>query len=142
MARRLKLRADGSIPPMSQQADRHEVMIRCAVCQRLRPGYATALLRMVPVPGAARWQVYRLERVKSPREPIRLDGTWQLGNPHFGFAAEDGTLPAPWVLPVFLRDPPRSLQVECRGCRRSPFEVRHMAHADRAEARGERDAYV
>jgi len=130
------------LPTVSQRAERHEVMIRCAVCERLRPGYATALLRLVPVPDPVRWQVYRLERVKSPREPIRLDGTWQIGNPHFGFAAEDRTLPAPWVLPVFLRDPPRSLRVECRGCRRSPFEVRHMTHADRAEARGERDAYV
>jgi hypothetical protein len=127
---------------MSHQGDRHEVMIRCAVCEQLRPGYGTALLRMVPVPGPARWQVYRPERVAVPREPCRLDGTWQLDNPHFGIAADDGTLPAPWVLPVLISDPPRSLRLECRGCRRAPLEVRHMARADRAEGRGERDTYV
>jgi hypothetical protein len=118
-------------------------MIRCAVCERLRPGYATALLRMVPVPGPARWQVYRLERVKTPREPIRLDGSWELGSPHFGLAADDdGTLTTPWVLPTFLRDPPRLIRVECRGCLRPPFEIRAKAVAHRAGARGQRDAYV
>jgi hypothetical protein len=129
---------------VSEQADRHEVMIRCAVCERLRPGYATALLRMVPVPGPARWQVYRLRRLPAPV------GAWQMGVPgssELGVttrlaADEDGTVPAPWVFPEFILDPPRSLQVECRGCHRAPFRVRHMAYADRAEALGDRDAYV
>lgn len=116
-------------------------MIRCAVCEQLRPGYATALLRMVPVPGPTRWQVYRLERVKEKREPFQL-GVSSIGDPHWGLAAEDGTLPAPWVMPTYIRDPPRSLRVECRGCRRSPFGVRHRACTDRAEGRGERDVYV
>jgi hypothetical protein len=130
------------LPAMSQQTDRHEVMIRCAVCERLRPGYATALLRMAPVPGPAGWQVYRLERVKEPREPCRLDGSWQLDNPHFGLAGDDETLPAPWVLPVFLQDPPRLMRVECRGCLRPPFEIRAKAVAHRAAMRGDRDTYV
>jgi hypothetical protein len=116
-------------------------MVRCAVCEQLRPGYATALLRMVPVPGPNRWQVYRLERVKEKREPFQL-GVSSIGDPHWGLAAGDGTLPAPWVMSTYIRDAPRSLQVECRGCRRSPFGVRHRACADRAEARGERDVYV
>jgi hypothetical protein len=136
------LQGESSVGAMSEQGDRREVMIRCAVCERLRPGYGTALLRMVPVPGPVRWQVYRLERVKTRREPIRLDGSWQLGDPHLGIANDDGTLPAPWVLPTQVENPPRSLHVECRGCRRSPFAVRYIAHADRAEAQGERDAYV
>lgn len=128
---------------MSKQADRLEVMIRCAVCERLRPGYATALLRMVPVPGPARWQAYRLERRQTPARP------WMLGVPgrsELGvttvLADENGELPAPWVHPIFIPGAQRSLRIECRGCRRSPFPVRHMAHADRAEAQGERDVYI
>jgi len=128
---------------VNEQADRHEVTIRCAVCERLRPGYATALLRMVPVPDPVRWQVYRLERLRAPAQP------WMLGVPgrsELGLttvlADENGELPAPWVRPTLIDNPPRSLRVECRGCRRSPFAVRHMAHADRAEAQGERDVCV
>jgi hypothetical protein len=135
------LQGQGSVGGMSEQGDRHEVMIRCAVCERLRPGYGTALLRMVPVPGPTRWRVYRLERVKVRREPFRLDSS-PIDNPHFGIADEDGTLPMPWILPTQVENLPRSLRVECRGCRRSPFSVRHGTHADRAERQGDRDAYV
>lgn len=97
----------GSLLTVSEQAYRYEIMIRCAVCERLRPGYATALLRMVPVPGPARWQVYRLERLRAPAQP------WMLGVPgrsELGvttvLADENGELPAPWVRPIFIRDPP------------------------------------
>src|SRR5262245_22638495 len=124
---------------MREQADRHEVMVRCAVCEQRRPGYGTALLRMVPA--AQGWQVYRVERVAAQREPFTI-GVSALGDPRWGLADEDGTLRAPWVLPTFVQDPPRQLRVECRGCDRKPFLVRHAAVAHRAEARGDRDAYV
>ena len=128
---------------MDEQAERHEVMIRCAVCERLRPGYGTALLRMVPVPDPARWQVYRLQRLQEPAQPwlLGVPGRSELGVTTV-LADENGELPAPWVRSDHINHPPRALQVECRGCRRTPFRVRQMAHADRAEAQGERDAYV
>ena len=128
---------------MIKQADRHEVVIRCAVCERLRPGYATALLRMVPVPGPARWQAYLLKRLQAPAQPwmLGVSGRSELGVTTV-LADENGELPAPWVRPVFIPDAPRSLRIDCRGCRRSSFKVRHRARADRAEAHGERDVYV
>jgi hypothetical protein len=112
---------------MSEQADRAQVTVRCRHCR-------TALARMTPTSAAFRWQVDRLDRVPWVRQPARV-GVTRVGDPRFGVAANDGTLPSPRMLPVRLDGDEAPLA--CRRCGlASSAELRELrARADRAERR-------
>jgi hypothetical protein len=112
---------------MSEQP---EVMVRCKCCKRVRAGDATALLRVVGVPGG--WQVYRPTRLPAPM-PV-----WELGvagRSELGVTTvlgdENGVNPYPWVRWDYVRDPPRCMLVRCRGCRRAAVPVRWRQQAER-----------
>jgi hypothetical protein len=127
---------------MGEQIERAEITVRCAYCARSMTWCrATALARFIPVPPPVRWQVDRIDRVPWERQPWKL-GTSPLGDPRFGLAADDGTLPSPRMLPVPLSRDARSFEFPCRECGRSTLAKVSKRQADRAAARGKTEIYA
>jgi hypothetical protein len=116
---------------MSQQPDRAQITVRCRRC---RVALARMLERKWRDSTSPKWRVDRLDRVPWIRRPLRVGDP--IGDPRFGVAANDGTLPHPRMLPIELEGERFSLT--CRRCGLpSTGELRELqARADRAERRG------
>jgi hypothetical protein len=94
----------------------------------------------VPTPQGG-WQAYRIERVRVPRQPFQL-GVSSLDDPHWGLAADDGTLLSPRALPVPIPDGHRTVELACRDCRHRVVKVRLFRLADHAAVAGKTEVHI
>ncbi len=89
------------------------------------------------------WQFHRLTRAPAGREPFMV-GLSALDDPHWGLAAQDGTLPHPRTIPVQILDIPPVVEMRCGRCpnrpEAKPASLKRLA--DRKFAQGEKYIYL